>query len=113
MAQPKDPLWADSYLFCAPENLATIAGVKSDFFERCYYPLPGKFEGWLHAQMVCAGADAENAARETAQIAKGLWFKGVQSPLIICTHALTPVEIPGVDLRRCRKLGAGLAIVLF
>lgn len=122
-ARPEDLLQADAYIFCAPENLAAIAGIMKDFFDRCYYSALGKIEGRPYAQMVCAGSDGENAARQTARIARGWRLKEVQPPLIICTHAQTPEEIladktiPETDLRRCRELGAamgaGLAIGVF
>lgn len=112
--QPEHMLQADGYIFCAPENLAAIAGVMKDFFDRCYYPLLGQLEGRPYAQMVCAGSDGENAARQTARIAKGWRLKEVQPPLIICTHAQTPEEILAEktisedDLVLCRDLGAAM-----
>jgi multimeric flavodoxin WrbA len=33
-AGPDDLLGADGYIFCAPENLAAIAGVMKDFYDR-------------------------------------------------------------------------------
>ncbi|NIQ94091.1 MAG: flavodoxin family protein, partial [Desulfuromonadales bacterium] len=113
-AQPEDLLQADGYIFCAPENLAAIAGVMKDFFDRCYYPVLGKIEGRPYAQMVCAGSDGENAARQTARIAQGWRLREVQPPLIICTHAQTPEKIlaektiPDEDLALCRDLGAAM-----
>lgn len=122
-ARAEDLLQADGYIFCAPENLAAIAGIMKDFFDRCYYPVLGKIECRPYAQMVCAGSDGENAARQTARIALGWRLKEVQPPLIICTHAQTPEEIladktiPEEDLHRCRELGAamgaGLAMGVF
>ena len=79
--------------FCAPENLAAISGLMKEFFDRSYYPVLGKIEGRPYAQMVCAGSDGENAARQTARIATGWRLKEVQPPLIICTHAQTPEAI--------------------
>jgi multimeric flavodoxin WrbA len=114
-AQPEDLLQADGYLFAAPENLAALAGVMKDFFDRCYYPVLGRIEGRPYAQMVCAGSDGSNAARQLARIAQGWRLKEVQLPLIICTHAQTPEEIladkviPGHELDLCRELGATLA----
>jgi len=114
-AGPKDLLRADGYLFCAPENLAAISGVMKDFFDRCYYPVLGRIEGRPYAQMVCAGSDGENAARQTARIAQGWRLREVQPPLIVCTHAQTPEEIlaektiPDEDLALCRDLGAAMA----
>ena len=122
-AGPDDLLSADGYLFAAPENLAAIAGIMKDFFDRCYYPVLGKIEGRPYAQMVCAGSDGENAARQTARIATGWRLKEVQPALIICTHAQTPAEIlsektiPEGDIEKCRELGgamgAGLAMGVF
>ena len=110
-----DLLAADGFIFAAPENLAAIAGVMKDFFDRAYYPVLGRIEGRPYAQMVCAGSDGENAARQTARIATGWRLKEVQAPLIICTHAQTPEEIlapktiPDEDLATCRALGAAMA----
>ncbi|WP_073128619.1 flavodoxin family protein [Palleronia salina] len=122
-AEPEDLLSSDGYIFCGPENLAAIAGLLKDFFDRCYYPVLGKIEGRPYAQMVCAGSDGENAARQTARIAQGWRLKEVQAPLIVCTHAQTPErilaekQIPEDDLDRCRELGAamgaGLAMGVF
>lgn len=114
-AGPDDLLRADGYLFCAPENLAAIAGVMKDFYDRCYYPVLGRIEGRPYAQMVCAGSDGENAARQTARIATGWRLREVQPPLIVCTHAQTPEQIlaektiPDNELARCRDLGVALA----
>jgi multimeric flavodoxin WrbA len=113
-AGPDDLLQADGYIFCAPENLAAIAGVMKDFYDRCYYPVLGRIEGRPYAQMVCAGSDGENAARQTARIAQGWRLREVQEPLIVCTHAQTPEQIlaektiPTEQLDRCRDLGAAL-----
>lgn len=114
-AGPEDLLRADGFLFCAPENLAAISGVMKDFFDRCYYPVLGRIEGRPYAQMVCAGSDGENAARQMARIATGWRLKEVQPPLIICTHAQSPEEIlaekhiPADQLDQCREIGAAMA----
>ncbi len=114
-AGPNDLLAADGYIFCAPENLAAISGLMKDFFDRCYYPVLGRIEGRPYAQMVCAGSDGENAARQMARIATGWRLKEVQPPLIICTHAQTPKAIlaekiiPEEQLENCREVGAALA----
>ncbi len=122
-ATAADLLAADGYIFAGPENLAAIAGVMKDFYDRTYYEVLGQIEGRPYAQMVCAGSDGENAARQTARIATGWRLKMVQEPLIICTHAQTKEQILAektiseVDLTRCRDLGAamgaGLAMGIF
>lgn len=122
-AGPDDLLRANGYVFCAPENLAAIAGVMKDFYDRSYYPVLGCIEGRPYAQMICAGSDGENAARQTARIATGWRLKEVQPPLIVCTHAQTPEEILAQktitedQLDLCRDLGraiaAGLSMGIF
>lgn len=113
-ARAEDLLEADGYIFCAPENLAAITGIMKDFFDRCYYPVLGRIEGRPYAQMVCAGSDGENAARQTARIAQGWRLREVQKPLIICTHAQTPETILAPktisqdDLAKCHDLGAAM-----
>lgn len=118
-----DLLAADAYLFATPENLAAMAGVMKDFFDRSYYPALGRIEGRPYAQMVCAGSDGSNAVRQIERIAAGWRLRAIADPLIVCTHAQTPEAILApktvaeADLRRCRELGAafaaGLAIGIY
>lgn len=122
-AGPEDVLAADGYIFCAPENLAALSGIMKDFFDRCYYPVLGRIEGRPYAQMVCAGSDGANAARQVARIATGWRLREVQPPLIVNTNAQTPEKILAhktirkPDLDQCRELGqalaAGLALGVF
>ncbi len=113
-ATAADLLAADGYIFAAPENLAAIAGMMKDFFDRAYYDVLGKVEGRPYAQMVCAGSDGESAVKQTARIAKGWRLKAAQEPIIICTHAQTTLQIlarktvNNDDLQRCRDLGAAM-----
>ena len=110
-----DLIAADAFLFATPENLAAIAGVMKDFFDRSYYPALGRIEGRPYATLVCAGSDGSNAARQLARIATGWRLKAVAEPLIVCTHAqtpeaiLAPKAIADDDLARCREAGAALA----
>tara|TARA_R110002073_G_scaffold332025_1_gene517394 strand:- start:285 stop:767 length:483 start_codon:yes stop_codon:yes gene_type:complete len=112
---PEDLLAASGYIFCAPENLAAIAGVMKEFFDRCYYPVLGRIEGRPYAQMICAGSDGENAVRQIARIATGWRLKEVQPPIIVCTNAQTPEAIlaektiPQEELAQCRDLGSAMA----
>ena len=114
-AGPHDVLAADGYLFATPENLASMAGLMKDFFDRCYYAALGRIEGRPYAAMICAGSDGSSAARQVERIATGWRLKAVAPALIVCTHAQTPEEIlrtkliGAADLERCRDLGAGLA----
>lgn len=114
-AQPADVLAADGYLFVAPENLASLAGLMKDFFDRVYYPVLDRLNGRPYAAMICAGSDGTGAARQVERIATGLRLKAVSPPLIVITHAqtpeaiLAPKTIGAGDLARCAELGAGLA----
>ncbi len=94
-----------------------------EFFDRCYYPVLGQIEGRAYAQMICAGSDGSNAARQLARIATGWRLKEVQPPLILCTHAQTPEAIltekhlSAKQLEPCTDLGqamqAGLSMGMF
>lgn len=112
---PDDLTSADGYIFACPENLAAISGLMKEFYDRCYYGVLGHIEGRPYAQMICAGSDGENAARQTARIATGWRLREVQAPLIVCTHAqtsdaiLAPKTIPEAALKKCRALGAVMA----
>lgn len=114
-AGPDDLLTADGYLFAAPENLAAIAGIMKDFFDRCYYPVLDRLNGRPYAVMICAGSDGQNALRQIDRIATGWRLKSVAPGLIVCTHAQTPERILAPktikpeDLARCAELGEGLA----
>jgi multimeric flavodoxin WrbA len=114
-AGPDDLLAAEGYLFATPENLAAIAGMMKDFFDRTYYPALGRIEGRPYATLVCAGSDGTNAARQIERIATGWRLKPIADPVIVCTQAqtpeaiLAPKSIGAADLARCRELGAALA----
>jgi multimeric flavodoxin WrbA len=114
-AGPEDLLAADGCLFATPENLATMAGLMKDFFDRCYYPALGRIEGRPYAAMVCAGSDGSGAARQIERICSGWRLKAVAPALIVCTHAQTPEAIlapkiiDAAQLQRCHQLGAAMA----
>ena len=122
-ATADDVLAADGYVFVTPENLAAIAGVMKDFFDRTYYPVLDRVEGRAYATLVFAGSDGHNAARQIARICNGWRLKAIAEPIIVCTHAqtpeaiLAPKTIGADDLRRCEEIGAamsaGLAMGIF
>ena len=110
-----DVLGADGYIFVAPENLAAIAGVMKDFFDRTYYPVLDRIAGRPYATLVCAGSDGANAVRQIDRICTGWRLRAVSDALIVCTHAQTPEKILAPkkigddDLARCRETGAAIA----
>jgi len=114
-AGPEHLLAADGCLFATPENLASMAGLMKDFFDRCYYPALGRIEGRPYAAMVCAGSDGSGAARQIERICTGWRLKAVAPALIVCTQAQTPEAIlapkiiDAAQLQRCHELGAAMA----
>lgn len=112
---PDDVLAADGYLFATPENLAAMAGVMKDFFDRCYYGVLERVAGRPYAAMICAGSDGSGALRQLERIVTGWRLKSIAPGLIVCTHAqtperiLAPKRIGAADLAHCAELGAGLA----
>jgi len=111
----QDVLAADGYVFATPENLAAMAGIMKDFFDRSYYPALDRIAGRPYAVLICAGSDGENAARQIVRIATGWRLRPIADPVIVCTHAQTPeailapklIEAEALD--RCRELGQSLA----
>src|SRR5215207_6136451 len=55
-----DVLHADGYIFATPENLAAMAGMMKDFFDRTYYDALDRIGGRPYAILVCAG-NGQNA----------------------------------------------------
>ena len=111
----EDVLQADGYIFVTPENLASMAGMMKDFFDRTYYAALDRIAGRPYAILICAGSDGTNAVRQIERICTGWRLKAVCEPIIVCTHAQTPERILAPktigeeDLRRCEETGAALA----
>lgn len=114
-AGPDDLLAADGYVFACPENLAAIAGLMKDFFDRSYYGALDHINGRPYATVVCAGSDGSNAVRQIARIATGWRLREIAPPLIVCTHAqtteaiLAPKRVPDTELDKGVELGAAFA----
>lgn len=114
-ATTADVLGADGYLFATPENLAAMAGLMKDFFDRTYYGALERVNARPYAMLICAGSDGMNAVRQIDRICTGWRLKRVADPVIVCTRAqspeaiLAPKSIGGDDLARCREIGAALA----
>jgi multimeric flavodoxin WrbA len=110
-----DVLAADGYLFATPENLASMAGLMKDFFDRIYYDALDRVNGRPYAVLVAAGTDGAGAARQLQRIATGLRLKEVAPPTIVRNGAQTPEQIRALktvseqDLAKARELGAALA----
>lgn len=115
---PQDILAADGYLFCAPENLASLTGEMKACLDRCYYPVLDHIAGRPYAIAISAGTDGEGAARQLTRIATGWRLRAVAAPLIERNGAQTPeaINAPKIlpaDARvRCEEHGGLLAALL-
>lgn len=114
-AAPDMLLAADGYLFCCPENLASMSGLMKEMFDRAYYPVLGRIEGRPYATIIAAGSDGEGAQRQIDRIATGWRLRRVAEPAIVRLSAQTPEAIaapktvPDAALRGARDTGAALA----
>ena len=106
---------AQGYLFCAPENLATLSGEMKEFFDRCYYGVLDRVNGRPYLALVAAGSDGSGAVRQIERICTGWRLRPLAPAHIVLTHAQTPDAImapktlPEAERERCRTLGATMA----
>jgi len=113
-ADAADVVAAQAFVFATPENLASMAGVMKDFFDRTYYPVLGRIDALPYATLVCAGTDGAGAARQVARIATGWRLKEIAQPLVVVNGAQTPEQIlapkriESAQLDRARELGRTL-----
>ena len=111
----EEVLAAQGYLFCAPENLATLSGEMKEFFDRCYYGVLDRVNGRPYLALVAAGSDGSGAVRQIERICTGWRLRPLAPAHIVLTHAQTPDAImapktlPEAERERCRTLGATMA----
>ena len=90
-----DVLGADGYLFCAPENLASVSGEMKEFFDRHYYHAFASSEGrgGDHEEVsrllgrpyglaIAAGSDGTGAAKQVERICLGWRLRPVAETIV-------------------------------
>ncbi|WP_371734612.1 flavodoxin family protein [Allopusillimonas soli] len=114
----EDLLAADAYLFCAPENLAALAGAMKEFFDRTYYAVLDMLNGRPYALMISAGSDGSGAARQAERICTGWRLSPIAPALVVNFRAQTaeriwePKMLEPADGQACHTLGGTLAALL-
>ncbi|MBI5781243.1 MAG: NAD(P)H-dependent oxidoreductase [Rhodocyclales bacterium] len=111
----EEVLAAQGYLFCAPENLATLSGEMKEFFDRCYYGALDRLNGRPYLALIAAGSDGSGAVRQLERICTGWRLRPLAPAHVVLTQAQTPEAIaapktlPEHERERCRTLGATMA----
>ncbi|MGH8842353.1 MAG: flavodoxin family protein [Advenella sp.] len=115
---PEDMLDAGAYLFCAPENLASLSGQMKECLDRLYYPVLHRIEGRIFSVIITAGSDGEGALRQLRRICSG-WRLNEQVPGIILnmrsdTEAaiLAPKTLSEAQRQQAGEIGATLFALL-
>ncbi|MGS1006840.1 flavodoxin family protein [Achromobacter anxifer] len=111
-------LASQGYLFCAPENLASLSGEMKEFFDRNYYAVLDRIQGLPYACAISAGSDGAGAARQVERICTGWRLNSLAPPLIVNMGAqtaqqiLAPKTVASADIAKCEELGGLLAATL-
>lgn len=111
-------LASQGFLFCAPENLASLSGEMKEFFDRNYYAVLDRIQGLPYAALISAGSDGAGAARQIERICTGWRLTAVAPAVIVnmgaqtAAQILAPKTVPPAELARCEDLGGLLAAMM-
>lgn len=111
-------LSSQGFIFCAPENLASLSGEMKECFDRNYYAVLDRLQGLPYAAMISAGSDGAGAARQVERICTGWRLTPVAPAVIVnlgaqtAAQILAPKTVPAADLARCEELGGLLAGIM-
>lgn len=86
-------LRAQAYLFCAPENLASLSGQMKEFFDHYYYDLLGQIQGRYYSAIIAAGTDGAGALKQLQRICTGWRLNQAVPAIILNTASATAEEI--------------------
>lgn len=107
-----------AYLFCAPENLASLSGAMKECLDRNYYEVLDQLNGRPYSALISAGSDGQGAQRQLERICTG-WRLELAAPTRIFNfHAQTPESILAPktlneeQIAQAREAGGHLAALL-
>jgi len=104
--QPSDIKSAQAIIIGTTENLAYMAGLIKDVFDRCYYECLDHTQGLPFTFYIRAGNDGTGTKRAIESITTGLRWRLVQEPLI-CKG-----EFSEEFITQCEELGLTMAASL-
>lgn len=116
--QAQDLRDSQAYLFCAPENLASLSGAMKECLDRNYYEVLDQLNGRPYSALISAGSDGQGAQRQLERICTG-WRLELVAPIRIFNfHAQTPESIlapkslNSEQIAQAREAGGHLAALL-
>lgn len=114
----KQLLHAQAFIFCAPENLASLSGEMKAFFDRCYYAVLDKLNGRPYGAIISAGSDGQQALKQMERICTG-WRLEAAWPAYVCMLGAQTAEqiwapklLNDEQLAPAYELGSNLAGLL-
>lgn len=119
-----DILHSDGYLFCCPENLASVSGEMLEFFHRTYYHAFDDNEtslltGRPYGLAIAAGSDGSNAAKQIERICTGWRLRPVADTFINRNglpqdkaSILLPKECQPGAIEKCEEMGGLVAATI-